>query len=65
MAQLRCTSCDRLFDRPDAASSEFKCPHCGGLALFDWTDGNPDEEGGSRSSRTRRRLGRFLRGEGG
>jgi len=65
MAQLRCTSCDRRFDRADAARSDFKCPQCGGLSLFDWTDDFRVEESGSRASRTRRRVGRFLRGEAG
>lgn len=61
MAHLRCTSCDRRFSRSDAVRSEFKCPQCGGLALFDWTEDGPGDQESVRPGRSKGVLGRWLR----
>jgi hypothetical protein len=60
MPRLRCTACDRRFDRPDVVRSDYKCPSCGGLALFDWTDEDQQTDG-NHPSGLRRRLGRWRR----
>jgi hypothetical protein len=61
LAQLRCTSCDRRFTRDQAMRADFKCPECGGIALFDWTQ-EEGAEPGAGGGRLRRTLARWLRG---